>query len=98
VPTTPQPNSLLLVARSSEVARTWRPRSRASAGRQLEGARLRDLRRGVVTALARAGAPPCVTSKVLGHFSVHFTANVHQQADGEIVERALAGLEEALRQ
>jgi integrase len=49
----------------------------------------------VATALAKAGTPAYVTSKVLGHSSVHFTANTYQHADEETVDRALAGLEEA---
>jgi integrase len=61
----------------------------------LEGVRLHDCRHGVATALAKAGTPAYVTSKVLGHSSVHFTANVYQHADEETVDRALAGLEEA---
>jgi integrase len=64
-----------------------------SAG--LEGVRLHDCRHGVATALAKAGTPAYVTSKVLGHSSVHFTANVYQHADEETVDRALAGLETA---
>jgi integrase len=36
-----------------------------------------------------------VTSKVLGHSSVHFTANTYTHADEETVDRALAGLEAA---
>jgi integrase len=59
----------------------------------LDGVRLHDLRHGVATALAKAGTPAYVTSKVLGHSSVHFTANVYQHADEETVDRALAGLE-----
>lgn len=61
----------------------------------LDGVRLHDLRHGVATALAKAGTPAYVTSKVLGHSSVHFTANAYQHADEETVDRALAGLEEA---
>jgi integrase len=61
----------------------------------LEGVRLHDCRHGVATALAKQGVPAYVTSKVLGHSSVHFTANVYQHADEETVDRALAGLEEA---
>jgi len=56
---------------------------------------LHDCRHGVATALAKAGTPAYVTSKVLGHSSVHFTANVYQHADEETVDRALAGLETA---
>jgi integrase len=59
------------------------------------GIRLHDLRHGVATALAKAGTPAYVTSKVLGHSSVHFTANVYQHADEETIDRALAGLEAA---
>jgi integrase len=61
----------------------------------LERVRLHDCRHGVATALAKQGVPAYVTSKVLGHSSVHFTANVYQHADEETVDRALAGLEEA---
>ena len=61
----------------------------------LDGMRLHDLRHGVATTLAKSGTPAYVTSKVLGHSSVHFTANVYQHADEETVERALAGLEVA---
>jgi integrase len=57
--------------------------------------RLHDCRHGVATALAKAGTPAYVTSKVLGHSSVHFTANVYQHADDETIDPALAGLEEA---
>jgi integrase len=61
----------------------------------LAGVRLHDCRHGVATALAKTGTPAYVTSKVLGHSSVHFTANVYQHADEETVDRALAGLEKA---
>jgi integrase len=61
----------------------------------LEGVRLHDCRHGVATALAKAGTPAYVNSKVLGHSSVHFTANTYQHADEETVDRALAGLEDA---
>jgi len=61
----------------------------------IEGVRLHDLRHGVATALAKAGTPAYVTSKVLGHSSVHFTANTYTHADEETVDRALAGLEQA---
>ena len=61
----------------------------------LERVRLHDLRHGVATALAKQGTPAYVTSKVLGHSSVHFTANVYTHADEETVDRALAGLEDA---
>ena len=57
--------------------------------------RLHGCRHGVATALAKSGTPAYVTSKVLGHSSVHFTANVYQHADDESIDRALAGLEEA---
>jgi integrase len=63
----------------------------------MEGVRLHDCRHGVATALAKAGTPAYVTSKVLGHSSVHFTANTYQHADDETIDRALAGLEEAFR-
>jgi hypothetical protein len=36
-----------------------------------------------------------VTSAVLGHSSVYFTASVYQHADEESIDRALAGLEAA---
>jgi integrase len=49
----------------------------------------------VATALAKAGTPAYVTSKVLGHSSVHFTANTYHHADDKTIDRALAGLEEA---
>jgi integrase len=68
---------------------------RIAKGVGLEGVRLHDCRHGLATALAKAGTPAYVTSKVLGHSSVHFTANVYQHADEETVVRALAGLEEA---
>jgi integrase len=61
----------------------------------MDGVRLHDCRHAVATALAKAGTPPYVTSKVLGHSSVHFTANTYTHADDESVDRALAGLEEA---
>jgi integrase len=61
----------------------------------LDGVRLHDCRHGVATALAKRGVPAYVTSKVLGHSSVHFTANTYQLADDETIDRALAGLEEA---
>jgi integrase len=64
----------------------------------MEGVRLHDLRHGVATALAKAGTPAYVTSKVLGHSSVHFTANTYTHADDETVDRALAGLEQAFAQ
>lgn len=64
----------------------------------LDGVRLHDCRHGVATALAKRGVPAYVTSKVLGHSSVHFTANAYQHADDETIDRALAGLEEALGQ
>lgn len=60
-----------------------------------EGVPLHDLRHGVATELARQGVPAYITSKVLGHSSVHFTANKYQHADNESIDRALAGLEEA---
>jgi hypothetical protein len=60
----------------------------------LEGVRLHDARHGVATMLAKAGTPAYVTSKVLGHSSVHFTANTYTHADEEMVDRALAGLEQ----
>jgi integrase len=61
----------------------------------LEGVRLHDCRHGVATMLAKSGTPAYVTSKVLGHSSVHFTANTYTHADEETVDRALAGLEAA---
>jgi integrase len=61
----------------------------------LEGVRLHDLRHAVATTLAKRGVPAYVTSKVLGHSSVHFTTNTYQHADEETVDRALAGLDEA---
>jgi integrase len=61
----------------------------------LDGIRLHDCRHGVATALAKRGVPAYVTSKVLGHSSVHFTANTYQHADDETIDRALAGLEDA---
>jgi integrase len=61
----------------------------------LEGVRLHDCRHGVATTLAKSGTPAYVTSKVLGHSSVHFTANTYTHADEETVDRALAGLEAA---
>jgi integrase len=64
----------------------------------VDGVRLHDRRHGVATALAKAGTPAYVTSKVLGHSSVHFTANTYQHADEETVDRALAGLEQAFGQ
>ncbi|HMF83593.1 MAG TPA: site-specific integrase [Acidimicrobiia bacterium] len=64
----------------------------------LDGVRLHDCRHGVATALAKAGTPAYVTSMVLGHSSVHFTANTYQHADEETVDRALAGLEQAFGQ
>jgi Phage integrase family len=62
----------------------------------LAGVRLHDLRHAVATMLAKS-TPAYVTSKLLGHSSVHFTANTYQHADEESVERALAGLEKAFR-
>jgi integrase len=59
------------------------------------GVRFHDLRHGVLTALAKAGTPAYVTSKLAGHSSVSFTADVYQHADEESIGRALAGLEEA---
>jgi hypothetical protein len=56
--------------------------------------RLHDLRHAVATTLVKS-TPAYVTSKLLGHSSVHFTANTYQHADEESLERALAGLEEA---
>jgi integrase len=69
--------------------------ARIATAAGIEGVRLHDCRHGVATALAKAGTPAYVTSKVLGHSSVHFTANTYQHADDETIDRALAGLEEA---
>jgi integrase len=57
--------------------------------------RLHDLRHGVATALAKTGASPLATSRMLGHASVAFTQSVYQHADDEMVERAAQGLAEA---
>jgi integrase len=64
----------------------------------LDGFRLHDCRHGVATALAKRGVPAYVTSKVLGHSSVHFTANTYQHADDKTIDWALAGLQEAFGQ
>jgi integrase len=64
----------------------------------MDGVRLHDLRHGVATMLAKSGTPAYVTSKVLGHSSVHFTADTYTHADEESIDRALAGLEEAFGQ
>ena len=69
--------------------------SRIAMGAGMDGVHAHSLRHGVATMLAKSGTPAYVTSKVLGHSSVHFTANVYTHADEESVERALAGLEEA---
>jgi integrase len=61
----------------------------------LEGVRLHDLRHGVATALAKSGASPLATSRMLGHASVAFTQAVYQHADDEMVEWAAQGLAEA---
>jgi integrase len=57
--------------------------------------RLHDLRHGVATALAKSGASPLATSRMLGHASVAFTQAVYQHADDEMVERAAQGLADA---
>lgn len=57
--------------------------------------RLHDLRHGVATALAKSGASPLATSRMLGHASVAFTQAVYQHADDEMVEWAAQGLAEA---
>jgi integrase len=61
----------------------------------LKGVRLHDLRHGVATQLAKSGHHAYETSRVLGHASVHFTANTYQHADAESFERTRAALEEA---
>jgi integrase len=68
---------------------------RLAIGRGFEGVRLHDLRHGVATALAKSGASPLATSRMLGHASVAFTQSVYQHADDEMVERAAQGLAEA---
>jgi integrase len=60
--------------------------------------RFHDQRHGIATALAKGGTPAYITSKVLGHSSVNFTANTYTHADEESVERALAGLEAAFNE
>jgi integrase len=69
--------------------------SRLAERAGLAGIRLHDLRHGVATALAKSGASPLATSKMLGHASVAFTQAVYQHADDEMVEWAAAGLAEA---
>jgi integrase len=55
-----------------------------------------DLRHGVATELARSGASPLATSRMLGHAWVAFTRSVYQHADDEMVDLAAARLAEAL--
>ena len=62
----------------------------------LDGVRLHDVRHGVASAMAKSGASPLATSRMLGHSSVSFTQSVYQHADTEMVELAAAGLEAAL--
>lgn len=69
--------------------------SRIARSSGLEGVRLHDLRHGVATILAKQGTRPEVTSKILGHASVDFTANVYTHPDEETIDRALSGLEAA---
>lgn len=54
--------------------------------------RLHDLRHGVATALAAAGASPLATSRMLGHASVAFTQDTYTHVDDEMVDRAAEGL------
>jgi integrase len=61
-----------------------------------DGVRLHDLRHAVATELARSGASPLATSRMLGHASVAFTQSVYQHADDEMVDLAAARLAEAL--
>ena len=62
----------------------------------LEGVRLHDLRHGVATVLAKSGASPLATSRMLGHASVAFTQATYQHADDEMVDLAAARLAAAL--
>jgi integrase len=57
--------------------------------------RLHDLRHAIGTSLAKSGTPLTVTSRLLGHTSTAFTAQVYQHADEEMIERAARGLEDA---
>ena len=57
--------------------------------------RLHDLRHAVATAMAKSGASPLATSRMLGHASVAFTQSVYQHADDAMVEWAARGLAEA---
>jgi integrase len=62
----------------------------------LRGVRLHDLRHGVATVMAKRGASPLATSRMLGHASVTFTQSVYTHADDEMVDLAAASLEAAL--
>jgi integrase len=57
--------------------------------------RLHDIRHGVATALAKSGARPEVTSALMGHSSVTFTANVYTHPDAEQLEAAMRSVEQA---
>ena len=58
----------------------------------MAGTRLHDCRYGVAQALAKNGTPAYVTSKMLGHSSVYFTAQVYQHADEERTDQAARAL------
>jgi integrase len=57
-------------------------------GHRVRPSCLAELRYGVATMLAQSGTPAYVTSKVLGHSSVHFTAHAYQHADEEAARRS----------